>query len=149
MGYPQQVLIGDFLQLGEEYRRAYYNLPQTRPPSWPKYFLFCHSIELILKAYLAAAAGLTSDELKDKFGHNLKLLLDVATEKHLPLSSTAKANLEHLTDAHTKYWPRYPMERAHPVPVINHVQFEPEATELFVAVHKALHPNVTYLPYCP
>jgi hypothetical protein len=57
----QAVLVDDLLNLAREYRQAYYDLRQVRPISWPRYFLFCHSIELVLKAYLAQAAGLTED----------------------------------------------------------------------------------------
>jgi hypothetical protein len=56
--YPQVVLVDDFLNLAKQYREAYNLLPEATPISWPRYFLFCHSIELVLKAYLAHAAGL-------------------------------------------------------------------------------------------
>jgi hypothetical protein len=51
MSIPQVVLSYDFSDLAEEYRQAYYALPERTPISWPRYFLFCHSIELLLKAY--------------------------------------------------------------------------------------------------
>src|SRR5262249_58479319 len=53
----QAVLVDDLLILAREYRQAYYDLRQVAPISWPRYFLFCHSIELVLKAYLVQAAG--------------------------------------------------------------------------------------------
>ena len=40
--------------------------------------------------------------------------------------------LQDLTHAHTKFWPRYSMERAAPVAIINRPQFEPDARELFI-----------------
>ena len=52
----QVVLVDDFLDLAKQYRKAYYDLPEPMP-SWPKYFLFCHSIELVLKAYLPSRPG--------------------------------------------------------------------------------------------
>jgi hypothetical protein len=89
--YPQAVLVDDFLNLARQYREAYYALPEVTPISWPRYFLFCHSIELVLKAYLAQAAGLPEDKLqKPPFGHNLKDLLDQAIEYGLSLSASAR-----------------------------------------------------------
>ena len=79
MNIPQAALVDDLLNLAKEYRQAYYDLPHVEPLSWPRYFLFCHSIELVLKAYLAQAADLTEDELRaPPFRHNIKRLLDQA-----------------------------------------------------------------------
>ena len=40
-------LATDFM---ETYKKAF---KIARSPEWPRYFLFCHAIELVLKAYLA------------------------------------------------------------------------------------------------
>src|SRR5262249_51773183 len=98
-----------------------------------RYFLFCHSIELLLKAYLARI-GLTENQLQ-AFGHNITNLLEEAIKCGLSLSANARANIEQLTDAHTKHWPRYPMTTSAPIALI--YQFEPDATELFEAVNAA------------
>src|SRR6516164_7640637 len=84
MSTPQVVLSYDFSDLAEEYRQAYYALPERTPISWPRYFLFCHSIELLLKAYLARI-GLTENQLQ-AFGHNIKNLLEEAIKCGLSLS---------------------------------------------------------------
>src|SRR6516225_12278202 len=49
------------------------------------------------------------------------------------LECQCRANIEQLTDAHTKHWPRYPMTTSAPIALI--YQFEPDATELFEAVN--------------
>jgi len=138
MTLPQQVLSDGFLRLALQYRRAYYNLSVTQPLSWPRYFLFCHSIELLLKGYLVATVGLTQQQLKDKYGHDLGELLTEAVKLGLPLDPAAKDELTILTDAHTKFWPRYPMETAVPVAIIDRQQFEPDARELFSLVFSKL-----------
>jgi hypothetical protein len=55
-----------------DFREAYRALPSTHgPPNWPRYFLFCHAIELVLKAYIARAdREITIKKLKD-VGHDL------------------------------------------------------------------------------
>jgi len=133
--YPQVALIDEFLDLAKQYRKAYYDLPEPMP-SWPRYFLFCHSIELVLKAYLAHAAGLTEKQLQDFFGHNIKNLLDEAIKCGLSLSANTRASIQLLTEAHTKHWPRYPMKKSDSVVLI--YQCEGDADKLFVAVYTAL-----------
>jgi hypothetical protein len=131
----QAVLVDDLLNLAREYRQAYYDLP-TPMPSWPRYFLFCHSIELVLKAYLAQH-GLTEDELKNpSFRHNIKNLLDQAIRCGLSLSFNTRASITLLEEAHKKYWPRYPIRGSGGVILI--YQCEADADKLFEAVFAAL-----------
>jgi len=137
MNAPQTILIDDFVKLAQQYWQAYNALPEAQPPSWPRYFLFCHSLELILKAYLAASRRLSQQQLKDIYRHDLGALLTDAESDGLCLGQ-AKANLQVLTNAHTQFWPRYPMERAVPVAIINRDQFEPDAKKLFSLVFAAL-----------
>src|SRR5262249_29247737 len=132
----QAVLVDDLLNLAKEYRQAYYDLRQVAPLSWPRYFLFCHSIELVLKAYLAHH-GLTEEELRDPpYRHNIKKLLDTAIKCGLSLSKNTRASITLLTEAHTKYWPRYPIRRSSG-PILIY-QCEADADKLFVAVYAAL-----------
>src|SRR5262249_25989136 len=141
MSTPQVVLSYDFSDLAEEYRQAYYALPERTPISWPRYFLFCHSIELLLKAYLARI-GLTENQLQ-AFGHNIKNLLDEANKLGLPLRPKAQAKIEQPPDPPTNPWPRYPMTTPAPIALI--YQFEPDATELFEAVNAALRGGQPFL----
>jgi hypothetical protein len=133
----QAALVDDLLNLAREYRQAYYDLRQVRPISWPRYFLFCHSVELVLKAYLAQAADLTEKELRDPhFRHNIKNLLDKAIKCGLSLSTNTRLSITLLTEAHTKHWPRYPMKIPEPVVLI--YQCEGDVDKLFKAVFAAL-----------
>ncbi len=125
----------DYLDLADEFMRAFRNLPPGTPPSWPRYFLLCHSIELALKAYLAAQ-GVPPSELKNTFGHDLKELLTEAIRLGLAIDVPARTEIELLNEAHTKYWPRYPREDAKPVFVIDH--FEPYAAELLQLVRSSI-----------
>src|SRR5262245_22336780 len=134
--YPQVVLIDDFLNLAKQYRQAYYDLPEATPFSWPKYFVFFHSIEVVRKAYLAHQ-GLTEKQLQARpFGHDIKKLLDEAIKYGLRLSANTRTSIGLLTEAHTKYWPRYPMTRSGNVILI--YQFEADADKLFEAVYAAM-----------
>jgi hypothetical protein len=65
----------DYLERAEDFMEAFRALPSGNPPSWPRYFLLCHAIELALKAFLILR-GVSSGTLKSPtFRHNLKQLL--------------------------------------------------------------------------
>jgi hypothetical protein len=131
MSYPQQGILHPFewFDRAKEVLWTYYNAPSTKPPYWPRYFLLCHAVELVLKAYI----GLHRDLTKDDFIHDLKKLLDEAINLGLRISPLARHELELLNEAHTKYWPRYP--NANRVFVIEH--FEQHVDGLFKAVRRA------------
>ncbi len=140
-GPANPLLALDFLERAREFMRAYETLPELgRPPEWPRYFLFCHAIELVLKAFLAYQ-GYSQKELIDIFGHDLEALLAKSIDLGLQLSAPqTRGNIGLLNEAHAKYWPRYPRETAAPVFVIE--QFEPDAQDLFTAVFRAIIPMV-------
>ena len=120
----QQLLPHNFYALGRDFRDAYRKSPAGNPPDRPRYFLFCHAIELALKAFLALH-GLTQDELAQKpYGHDLEALMNKAVQLGLRFDRHDTASqLLLLNQAHTEYWPRYPMKTANPVFVIS--EFEP------------------------
>jgi hypothetical protein len=136
MAYPEGLLPLEYLDRSGEFFHAYKALPATPPPSWPRYFMLCHAIELALRAYVAGRRGLTQTQLYNEFRHDLKDLLTEAISLGLSISSAAQQGITLLDEAHTKYWPRYPREDGGPVWVIDH--FEPYAAELLEAVSKAL-----------
>jgi hypothetical protein len=127
----------EFRQLAHEYLRAYYDLPEHQNISWPKHFVFCHSIECVLKAFLAAQ-GMTQAELTNKFGHDLEKLLDAAAQKGLALDQGVRSEIAELSAAHKGYQARFPMEKSELIPVINRDRYEPAIKELFSAVDTAL-----------
>src|SRR4051794_985748 len=75
----------EFFYLAMEFRRAYETLPDSgRPPEWPKYVLFYHAMELALKAYLIGR-GFSEQDLKNRFGHDIKKLVDEVGARGLNL----------------------------------------------------------------
>jgi hypothetical protein len=44
----------DYLERAKEFMGAFRALPSGNPPSWPRYFLLCHAIELALKGFLVS-----------------------------------------------------------------------------------------------
>jgi hypothetical protein len=138
--YSVQLFALDLLDRADEFFSAFRDLPNRGPPSWPRYFLFCHSVELALKAYIVWHSGLTDTEVKNRFGHDLKKLLTEAVRLGLSLTPSARSGLELLDEAHRKFWPRYPRaEGGLPVFVID--SFEPHAVELIDAVSITLRPK--------
>ncbi|WP_119418072.1 hypothetical protein [Desertibaculum subflavum] len=59
----------------------------------PVTFLYCHAVELYLKAFLRAA-GLSVKELRDKYGHNVVKLADAAREDGLEFQDEDSAVIE-------------------------------------------------------
>jgi hypothetical protein len=75
----------DFFDRANQFRYAYQTLPNSgRPPEWAKYLLFYHAMELALKAYLLQQ-GISEKDLKDNFGHDIKMLVDEAVKRGLSL----------------------------------------------------------------
>jgi len=133
----QHLYARDHLQRADEFLQAFKALPEGVPPSWPRYFLLCHAIELALKAYLLSR-NWTKAKLKTiRYRHDLKALLREATNEELQLSASVAADIEALNEAHQNFWPRYPMEESKPVFIID--PFESAATELIQTLAVSLH----------
>ena len=60
-----------FVSDAEEYLKVARVIGQPFEISSPRYFLFCHAIELCLKAYILASGG-DQSELKGSLSHRLK-----------------------------------------------------------------------------
>jgi hypothetical protein len=144
-GYPDALKARDHLQLAEDFYQAFRDLPQRLPPqSLPRYFLLCHAIELALKAYLVFY-GATPKELKQTgVRHNLANLLTRAINAGLSLGASAQADIKLLSEAHEKFWPRYPKEDSTPIFTIE--QFEAPARELLDSVAAALFGGIPAAP---
>jgi len=74
-------------------------------PEAPVTFLFCHSIELYLKAFLRAK-GCSLIELK-KWGHNVAKLADEATARQINLDGPTRETVSHITEADVALEARY------------------------------------------
>jgi hypothetical protein len=110
------------------------------PPDWPRYFLLSHSIELALKAFLAAR-GKSSKELRKEFGYDLNKLLKEAIKCGLVIGPEARKDIALLEKAHNHHWARYPKEDSAPVVAIE--EFERTAFELLEQVRKTIYPAIS------
>src|SRR5262249_52825199 len=106
------------------------------------YLLFYHAMELALKAYLIQQ-GASEKDLTDKFGHDIKKLVDEAVNSGLTLPHGSQEMIAGLSEqpptaslrpvpTHIKI--RYPSDG----PVYSLGQFEPYMWHLFTAVASAL-----------
>jgi hypothetical protein len=84
-------------------------LPKPTDPSWPRCLLLSYSIELALKAFLAATGKSTSDLIERR--HDLKKLLREAVKCRLVLGPRARDDIKLLSEAHEKHWARYPKKQ--------------------------------------
>ena len=130
----------DHLELAEEFYQAFRDLPAQGPRgipvSWPRYFAFCHAIELSLKAYLLAC-GVGETELRAPgVRHNLDVLLEKAVTAGLSVGALCQSELQLLHQAHSRFWPRYPKTSGEPLFLIE--TFEPYLIELLCRVSDAL-----------
>src|SRR5262245_10045038 len=128
--------------------RAFRDLPRSRPPSWPRYFLLCHAVELAIKAHLVLGWTLGEPQTgaeekrrnKLRLCHDIKELLVEAFKLGLELNPSVRDKIKLLNAVHANYWHRYPQEAGHPVVVIEHI--EPYANELLAAVSAGVRPRV-------
>jgi hypothetical protein len=133
----------EFFDRAKQFRHAYNTLPNSgQPPEWPKYLLFYHAMELALKAYLIQR-GVSEKDLKVKFGHDIKTLVNAAVNCGLSLPHGSKEMIADLggrpaTASQATVPPhlqiRYPLDAS----VYSLGQFEPYMVHLFTAVASAL-----------
>lgn len=133
----------EFFFRAGQFRRAYEQLlPDREPPDWPKYLLAFHAVELALKAYLIQC-GVSEEDLKDEFRHDLKKLLNEAVNRGLCLPAGSKEMIADLggrpptanqaaVPPHVRI--RYPLDSA----VYSLGQFDPYIEHAFKAVARAL-----------
>src|SRR3974377_2351888 len=76
---------------------------QLRLHQRPSNIRLCHTIELILKAYIASRRGITSGELKELSGTDLTKLLDQAMTLGLTVSPSTERGIEKLVEGRRKY----------------------------------------------
>ena len=136
MSYPQSISLSPF-ELFER-AEAFWTY-QKASPTKPRYFLLCHSIRLVLRAYIASRRSLAEDELifRRTFGHDLLKLLGEASRLGLAVSPSAESEIEKLTEAHVKYFTCYPKQVANRVLVIEHFVSQ-HVEELFETVRSKI-----------
>ena len=123
---PSELL--DRAEVFRDYQRA--------SKSRPRYFLLCHSIELILKAYIASRRPITEDELKKLFGYDLLKLLDEAMRLGLNVSPSIESDIEKFIGAHREYL-AHPNEATYQM-LVSEYFVERDIDELFEAVRQRM-----------
>ncbi len=127
----------EFLQMAAQFFRGYSLIPDVGPIDYARYFLFCHAIELTLKAYLVHL-GDDPEDLARTYGHNIKKLMRDCKKRGLPASYDQIGALSILNEPHQKYWARYPkQEWSKGIPLVP--QFEDEARALLDAVSTTVY----------
>ncbi len=99
----------EFLQMAEQFFGGYKLIPDRHPMDFARYFLFCHAVEVGLKAYLIKL-GDSADDVKNKFGHDLARLLQACKKRGLAITDHDVDWLSGLSETHKKFWARYPKE---------------------------------------
>jgi hypothetical protein len=102
----------------------------------PRYFLLYHTIELILKAYIAWRRRITADELKTLFGYDLVKLVDEAIRLGLNVNPSAENDIQKLIEARAEYVV-HPEEAANRVLVIEYL-VERDIDQLLKAVRQKM-----------
>jgi hypothetical protein len=130
------------LARGRQFRRVAMGLVDMdgAEPTWPKYFLLTHAIELAIKAYIVSRedAAVAAPTKKTPANHDLVGLYDYAVLYGLTPSPLVTNNLPHISDLHQIHYARYPQEKVKPVAMIS--EFDDLADELFESIAKAIGP---------
>jgi hypothetical protein len=129
----------EFLQMAEQFFGGYKLIPNRFPViDYAKYFLFCHAIEVALKAFLIWI-GDSEQQLRDEFGHDLARLLREAKGRGLGITEDEVRALSNLDKPHQSYWARYPRtdwSSGEGIPTVE--QFEPQALRVLDTVSGVL-----------
>lgn len=140
--FPQNLRSHEFLRLAHNFYEAYLNCIELMPPNAPKYFLGCHAIELALKSYLLGA-GVPIEAIVNprEYGHDIDKLLNDALEKKLILSPGDIDHIRSLSEVHSQFLDRYPIEWGVPIYIVD--QNDSAISNLL----KAVDPYKRYGPF--
>ena len=106
--YPSVLRPLDHLNMAEDFLVSYTHAHKGRSPDWPRFFLACHAVELVLKAFLLQRGLIESDLSKRNIRHNIALLYAKAEKMGLNIDVSVKEDILCLHDAHKCFWHRYP-----------------------------------------
>jgi hypothetical protein len=118
----QTELVGmSYVTDAEAYLKAANALSQSDIDMWsPVYFLLCHGIELLLKAFILVSGGAESELTKQDTRHNLKVLRDRARELgYQPANEKTNEVIEMLSPYHQDHSFRYRDPGSKTFPVIS------------------------------
>jgi HEPN domain-containing protein len=129
--YPTALRPMDHLEMAGQFLESYKLAHNTRPPNWPRYFLACHAVELVLKAFLLQRG--VDEDTTIKLGHDLETLAKKAMEFELEFDEAMEADVHHLNQVHNFLWHRYPRTYARPIILVH--QFDKTIEKLFANVN--------------
>ncbi|GJE42899.1 hypothetical protein [Methylobacterium soli] len=108
MPRPQGLFAGELYARGVEYLEAFEHLSEAKPDlKFAGYFLLTHSIELLLKSFLASQ-GVAEKIIRGKLGHDLPWVLSECESRRLPAVENLAAFVLHLHEMSNKQDLRYP-----------------------------------------
>lgn len=108
MPQPIGLFAGDLFQRAAQFIEAFEILIcSKRPPEFAAYFLFAHSLELLLKSYLAAN-GVKKHEIEKKLKHDLWRILTQCETRSLALDTDVIAFIRHTYEMNQTHDFRYP-----------------------------------------
>jgi len=131
--YPEILRPIDHLELAYQFLEAYKFGHNTRPPNFPRYFLACHSVELVIKAFLLKR-GMSEND-KQFLKHDLVALLERAIGMGIVVDDEIKSEIAELNDVHNNFWHRYPRTYAKPIILIH--QFDKTIETLFEIIRNS------------
>lgn len=109
MPQPLGIYAGDLFVRAEEYISACEYLAERGDKNFlhAGYFLFAHSIELFLKAFLAAK-GVDKEVLRRKMGHDLNKIKQACDTFSMPSTPELDAFIAHTNEMNKDFDFRYP-----------------------------------------
>jgi hypothetical protein len=128
----------EFLQMAEQFFGGYMLIPNRHPLDYARYFLFCHSIEVGLKAFVLCV-GETEERLRIDFGHNIARLLREAKSRGLGITDDEVRLLSYFDEPHQNYWSRYPRDDWSAGGIVVVKPFESQALKVLDAISTAIY----------
>ncbi|HTS42460.1 MAG TPA: hypothetical protein VMH84_18195 [Xanthobacteraceae bacterium] len=108
MPQPLGIFAGDLYDRGIGYLSAFEVLSRENNQTllYASYFLFAHSLELLLKSFLAAR-GTTKKAIRD-FGHNLPEIFRACVQQSIPKVADLEPYVHHTFEMNRDFDFRYP-----------------------------------------
>ena len=109
MAQPLGLFAGDLYRRGVEYLDAFEKLTKGESAGllFASSFLFAHSVELLLKAFLAAR-NTTKKKIKYELGHDLSKIMNECRRLDIPLVYSLSEYVEHINEMNKDFDFRYP-----------------------------------------
>jgi len=110
MPQPLGLFAGDLFSRGVEYLEAFEELTKRKDEKYlhASYFLFSHSLELLLKSFLTARGFKKNDIRKRPLSHDLPEIMRQCELKSIPHVSNLSAFVSHTFEMNRDFDFRYP-----------------------------------------